>query len=149
MNGNQIPAYIWTKMVDAKSEYGYRLTSQTPADKQDDPVLFPGWRGQHDDWGSLVPAYAGVTMTNVAIKGLFKYIEPGSAEALALEADGYVQTPWAIDMLKYEDSYAKKLFAGYTDADYAAKNPPIHLLPNIYQVLLNSGITNGYGFKQQ
>ena len=37
-NGNQIPAYIWTKMVDAKSEYGYRLTSQTPADKQDDPV---------------------------------------------------------------------------------------------------------------
>lgn len=148
-NGNQIPAYIWTKMVDAKSKYGYRLTSQTPADKQDDPVLFPGWRGQHDDWGSLVPAYAGVTMTNVAIKGLFKYIEPGSAEALALEADGYVQTPWAIDMLKYEDSYAKKLFAGYTDADYAAKNPPIHLLPNIYQVLLNSGITNGYGFKQQ
>ena len=148
-NGNQIPAYIWTKMVDAKSEYGYRLTSQTPADKQDDPVLFPGWRGQHDDWGSLVPAYAGVTMTNVAIKGLFEYIAPGSAEAQALEADGYVQTPWAIDMLKYEDSYAKKLFAGYTDEDYAAKNPPIHLLPNVYQVLLNSGITNGYGFKQQ
>ena len=52
-------------------------------------------------------------------------------------------------MLKYEDYYAKKHLAGYTDADYAAKNPPIHLLPNIYQVLLNSGITNGYGFKQQ
>lgn len=148
-NGNQIPAYIWTKMVDAKTAYGYRLTAQTPTDKKNDPVLFPGWRGQHNDWGSVVSAYAGQTMTNVAIKGLFQYIEPGSTEALALEADGYVKTPWAIDMLNYEDSYATKLFAGYTDEDYAAKNPPIHLLPNTYQVLLNSGITNGYGFKQQ
>lgn len=148
-NGNQIPAYIWTKYVDARSEYGYRLTTQTPADKKDDPVLFPGWRGQHDDWGSLIPNYANQKMTNIAIKGLFKYIEPGSAEAQALEIEGYQQTPWAIDMLEYEDSYATKLFAGYTDADYAAKNPPIHLLPNTYQVLLNSGITNGYGFKQE
>ncbi len=148
-NGNQIPAYIWTKMADAKGLYGYRLTAQTPTDKQDDPVLFPGWRGQHNDWGSIVPAYAGVTQTNVAIKGLFKYIQPGSPEATALESAGYVKTPWAIDMLNYEDSYANKLFAGYTDADYAAKNPPIYLLPNIYQVLLNSGITNGYGFKQK
>ncbi len=148
-NGNRIPAYIWTKMVDAGSTYGYRLTAQTPADKQEDPILFPGWRGQHDNWGSIVPAYAGEKMTNVAIKGLFEYIAPGSPEALALEAEGYVQTPWAIDMLNYEDSYATKLFAGYSDADYAAKNPPIHLLPNTYQVLLNSGITNGYGFRQQ
>lgn len=148
-NGNQIPAYIWTKMVDARAEYGYRLTAQTPADKKDDPVLFPGWRGQHNNWGGLVPAYASQNMTNVAIKGLFKYIAPGSAEAVALEAEGYVQTPWAIDMLNYEDSYANKLFAGYTDEDYAAKNPPIHLLPNMSQVLLNTGITNGYGFRQQ
>lgn len=148
-NGNQFSAYIWTKMVNAKATYGYRLTAQTPADKMDDPVLFPGWRGQHDDWGSIVPVYANQNMTNVAIKGLFKHIEPDSQEAKALEADGYVKTNWAIDMLNYEDSYATKLFAGYSDADYAAKNPPIHLLPNTYQVLLNSGITNGYGFKQQ
>ena len=148
-NGNQIPAYIWTKMIDAKTEYGYRLTTQTPADKKDDPVLFPGWRGQHDDWGSIVPAFADQNMTNVAIKGLFKYIIPGSEEAKALEAEGYVQTNWAIDMLNYEEDYATKLFAGYTDEDYVAKNPPIHLIPNTYQVLLNSGITNGYGFRQQ
>lgn len=88
-------------------------------------------------------------MTNVAIKGLFKYIAPGSEEARMLEADGYQQTNWAIDMVKYESDYATNLFAGYTDADYAAKNPPIHLIPNTYQVLLNSGITNGYGFRQQ
>ena len=148
-NGNQLPAYIWTKMVDAKKDYGYRLTGETPIDMKEDPVLFPGWRGQHDDWGSVVPAYANEDMTNVAIKGLFKYIDPESEEAIQLENNGYVKTNWAIDMLDYVESYATQLFAGYTDDDYAAKNPPIHLLPNTYQVLLNSGITNGYGFKQQ
>ena len=79
-NGNQLPAYIWTKMVDARTQYGYRLTGQCPAGKENDPVLYPSWRGQHDDWGSLYPKVAGVTETNVAIKGLFKYIAPGSAE---------------------------------------------------------------------
>ena len=146
-NGNQLPAYVWTKMVDAKSKYGYRLTAQCT--DENDPVLYPGWRGQHDNWGAFQPAYADVTMTNVAIKGLFKYIEPGSEEALALEADGYVQTPWGVDMYQYKDSYATKLLCGYSDADYAAGNAPIYLIPNIYNDLQNSGITNGYGFRQQ
>jgi hypothetical protein len=148
-NGNQISAYIWTKMVDAKSTYGYRLTAQTPSDKLEDPVLFPGWRGQYNDWGGLISTYASVTKTNVAIKGLFKYIQPGGTEAIALEADGYVKTNWAIDMLNYEDSYANKLFAGYSDADYTSKNPPIYMVPFTYSILLNSGITNGYGFPQK
>lgn len=148
-NGNQLPAYIWTKMVDARTQYGYRLTGQCPTGKEDDPVLYPGWRGQHDDWGSLYPKVAAVTETNVAIKGLFKYIAPGSAEAQALEAEGYVQKPWAVDMDKYRDSYATKLLAGYSDADYAAKNPPIYLLPFTYNTLTTSNITNGYGFRQE
>lgn len=148
-NGNELPAYIWTKMVDARSLYGYRLTGQTPVGKEDDPVLYPGWRGQHDDWGSLYPKVAGVTETNVAIKGLFKHIVPGSAEAQALEADGYEQKPWAVDMDKYRDSYATKLLAGYSDADFAAKNPPIYLLPFTYNTLTTSNITNGYGFRQE
>lgn len=148
-NGNQLPAYIWTKMVDARTQYGYRLTGQCPAGKENDPVLYPSWRGQHDDWGSLYPKVAGVTETNVAIKGLFKYIAPGSAEAKALEAEGYVQKPWAVDMDKYRDSYATKLLAGYSDADFAAKNPPIYLLPFTYNTLTTSNITNGYGFRQE
>lgn len=148
-NGNQIPAYIWVKMVDAKSLYGYRLTTQTPANKLDDPVLYPGWRGQYNDWGGLLPAYSGATKTNVAIKGLFNYIDPTGPVAALLESDGYVKTNWAIDMLKYEDSYANKLFAGYTDNDYAAKNPPVYMVPFTYSVLLNSGLTNGYGFSQK
>lgn len=39
-NGNQIPAYIWTKMVDAKAMYGYRLTTQTPEGKENDQFYF-------------------------------------------------------------------------------------------------------------
>lgn len=148
-NGNQIPAYVWTKMVDAKTKYGYRLTNQCTKEQESDPVLFPSYRGQHNDWGSLYPSFAGNTLTNVAIKGLFNYIEPGSAEAKELEADGYVQTNWACDMEAYRDSYATKLLCGYSDADYAAKNPPIHFLPYIYSVVLNSGISNGYGFRQK
>jgi hypothetical protein len=148
-NGNQLPAYVWTKQVDGRALYGYRLTAQTPAGKEDDPVLYPGWRGQHDDWGSVIAKVAGVNETNTAIKGLFKYIAPGSAEAQALEADGYVQTNWAVDMPAYKDSYATKLLAGYSDADYAAKNPPIYLLPFTYNTLTTSGITNGYGFRQE
>lgn len=146
-NGNELPAYVWTKMVDAKRQYGYRLTAQ--CSDESDPVLFPGWRGQHDDWGSIQPAFKDVNETNVAIKGLFKYIEPGSDEAKALEADGYVQTNWGVDMYDYRDSYATKLLCGYSDADYAAKNPPIYLIPNRYNDLQNSGITNGYGFRQK
>lgn len=146
-NGNELPAYVWTKMVDAKRQYGYRLTAQCT--DESDPVLFPGWRGQHDDWGSIQPAFKDVNETNVAIRGLFKYIKPGSDEAKALEADGYVQTNWGVDMYDYRDSYATKLLCGYSDADYAAKNPPIYLIPNRYNDLQNSGITNGYGFRQK
>lgn len=147
-NGNQLPAYIWTKMVDAKSLYGYRLTADTPEGKEDDPVLYPAYRGQNNNW-TAVNATAATGETNVAIKGLFKYIAPGSDEAKALEAEGYEQTPWAVDMPKYRDSYATKLLAGYSDADYAAKNPPIHVQPFIYNDLSTSKISNGYGFRQQ
>lgn len=156
-NGNELPGYIWIKMVDAKTVYGYRLTAQTPPDKIDDPVLFPGWRGQHNDWASVVPALASQEMTNVAIKGLFQFIDSTSTAGLALKAEGYSPSAWGNGipstgkkgMADYMDSYANKLFAGYSDADYATKNPPIHLLPFTYKVLLNSGITNGYGFRQE
>ena len=57
-NGNEIPAYVWTKQVDAKSLYGYRLTDQAP--DMEDPVLFPGWRGQYNDWENVGGAGVGV-----------------------------------------------------------------------------------------
>ena len=52
-NGNIISAYIWTKLVDAKTIYGHRLTAQCPMDKVNDPVLYPGWRGQKDNWEEM------------------------------------------------------------------------------------------------
>ena len=55
-NGNVISNYIWTKMVDAKTLKGYRLTTQAP--NTTDPILYPGWRGQNDDWQKWATADA-------------------------------------------------------------------------------------------
>ncbi|MCR4824854.1 MAG: RagB/SusD family nutrient uptake outer membrane protein [Bacteroidales bacterium] len=165
-NGNEFPAYVWTKLVDAKKVYGYRLTMQTPEGKEDDPVLYPGWRGQHDDWqkakdyqeqsrGNTVKAVPCEDYTNLAIKGLFKHIEPGSAEAAALEADGYKQTDWGVLMYtkggkedaNQEAEWSTKFLGGYTDADYAAKKAPIYLIPMETTVCVTTGLKNGYGFQ--
>ena len=85
-NGNTISNYIWTKMVDGKSLNGYRLTEQTPAGKENDPVLYPGWRGVNNDWAAAAKAcnmsdanLAKLNQdgkTNLAIKGLFEAILP-------------------------------------------------------------------------
>jgi len=165
-NGNEFPAYVWTKLVDAKKVYGYRLTMQTPEGMEDDPVLYPGWRGQHDDWqkakdyqeqsrGNTVKAVPCEDYTNLAIKGLFKHIEPGSAEAAALEADGYTQTDWGVLMYtkggkedaNQEAEWSTKFLGGYTDADYAAKKAPIYLIPMETTVCVTTGLKNGYGFQ--
>ncbi len=167
-NGNELSNYVWTKLVDAKSQYGYRLTTQCPENKMDDPVLYPGWRGQHDDWAAAKSAFTTSTgntvkvkteevATNLAIKGLFKHIEPGSAEATALEADGYKQTPWAIGMYTSggiedpdrEAEWSTKFLGGYTDADFAAKKAPIYLIPMEHAVCVTTGLSNGYGFSNK
>lgn len=147
-NGNEFPAYVWTKTVDAKSKYGYRLTTQCP--DENDPVLYPGWRGENDDW-LAVAAAAGCTntknlkagdMTNLAIKGLFKHIEPGSAEAAALEADGYKKVDYGVQLAKSKAEYVDNLFKGY---DY--ESAPVYLIPfNSNALKTIDNLTNGYGF---
>lgn len=150
-NGNEFPAYVWTKTVDAKKEYGYRLTTQCP--DENDPVLFPGWRGQNDDWAAA-GALAGLDdktisgalkagdMTNLAIKGLFKNIVPDSAEAKALEADGYKKVEYGIELAKNEKEYVDNFFK-----DYDYESAPIYLLPFSNNNLKTiNGLTNGYGF---
>ena len=175
-NGNQYPAYVWTKLVDAKSMLGYRLTMQTPADVlAGDPtsdeyaLLVPGWRGQHDDWASVAEANGADASavsagdnTNLAIVGLFEYIEPGSAEAQALEDRGYRQTPWGVLTYSATDpdtgvitgessavaaQWSSEFMIGYSDADYAAKKAPIYLIPYQETVCSTTGLKNGYGFK--
>lgn len=148
-NGNTISSYIWTKLVDAKTQYGYRLTTECPEDKVNDPILYPGWRGQNDDWEKLTkdatkPIYATNPKTNVAIKGLFTYINPTSAEATALVADGYAKVNWGADLVTNYDEYYTYMFYDY---DYV--KAPIYLWPFTPNVLATGGLINGYGFKQQ
>lgn len=156
-NGNEFPAYVWTKLVDAKEKYGYRLTMQTPAGKENDPVLYPAWRGQHDNWVEVAKANGNESKivddyTNLAIVGLFKHIEPGSAEAKALEADGYKQTQWGANLTATDARIAQwssEFMLGYTDAMYSAKEPPIYLHPMEENVCLTTGLMNGYGYKSK
>jgi hypothetical protein len=142
-NGNVISNYVWTKLVDAKSIYGYRLAGSTPAGKEDDPVLAPGWRGQNDNWEAFGLNYGTDTpATNLAIMGLFKHLS--DSETAALEADGYKKENLGIDLVNNEDEYSKYLFYDY---DYT--KAPIYLWPFTPNVMATGGFTNGYGFAQE
>lgn len=138
-NGNTISLYIWTKLVDGKALYGKRLTEETPAGQENDPVLSPGWRGVHNEWESYGLDYKGNTNTNLAIKGLFTPVS--DEEAAALEADGYTKVAWGQDLLDNEDEYNKYLFYMY-DGEKA----PIYLFPFSPNTMSTGGFTNGYGF---
>lgn len=143
-NGNIISNYIWTKMVDAKDELGFRLTTQCPEDEEDNPLLYPGWRGQNDAWEGFGCDYKGNTKTNLAIKGLFKHIAPESSEAKELENNGYTKVSWGEQLAEYDDEYYKYLFYDY---DYV--KAPIYLWPLTPNVLSTGGFKNGYGFKNE
>ena len=141
-NGNTISNTVYTKMVNAKKEKGYRLTAQCPEGQEDDPLLYPGWRGQKDNWDELGCAYKGDTLTNLAIKGLFKSLS--SSEISALKAEGYEAQAWGADIVQYEDEYYTYLFYDY---DYT--KAPIYLWPFTPQILSTGGFKNGYGFKNE
>lgn len=138
-NGNTISANIYTKMVDAKAIYGYRLTEQTPAGMEDDPVLYPGWRGVNNDWASYGLDYKGNTKTNLAIKGLFNKLT--DAEIAALEADGYTKVAWGSVLVDNYDEYYTYLFY-----QFDATKAPIYLFPFTPNTMATGGFTNGYGF---
>ena len=139
-NGNTISSYVWTKSTDGKATYGYRLTTQCP--DENDPVLFPGWRGVNNDWASYGLKVADDYAPNLAIKGLFSKLS--DEEIAALEADGYKKQNWGADLVSNDDEYYKYLFLDY---DYT--KAPIYLWPFTPNVMANGGFTNGYGFKQE
>jgi hypothetical protein len=138
-NGNTISNKIYTKMVDAKALYGYRLTSQTPAGKENDPVLYPGWRGQNNDWSNYGLDYKGNTNTNLAIKGLFTKLS--DTEIAELKEDGYSEVAWGSVLIDNYDEYYTYLFYQY---DY--NKAPIYLFPFSPNTMATGGFTNGYGF---
>ena len=134
-NGNVISDKIYTKMVDARSLKGYRLTTQWT--DPTDPITYPGWRGVNDDWSAF--GWKGADETNMAIQGLFAPVD-----GAALVADGYTETEWGSQLLKYRDEYETYLFKDY---DYVSA--PIYLWPICPNAVATGGFSNGYGFMNE
>ena len=147
-NGNQYPAWIWTKAMDAKKLLGYRLTTQTPAglveDSDEYNLLVPGWRGQHDDWVAVAveDGKSESTIiqdnTNLAIRGLFKSYVPDSYTVLVTKKDVpgtiAVETGSGLTQLniserirelkkKYADNEKEGMYYGIIDENGYAATP--------------------------
>lgn len=146
-NGNVISDYVYTKLVDGKAVLGYRLTTEPTAEELADPakkeLVYPAWRGQHNNWESVCSAggftYAGATATNLAIQGLFEKVD-----GAALESAGYTKEEWGKALVANEEDYYNKLFNGY---DY--ETAPVYLWPFTPNVVATGGFTNGYNFKNE
>lgn len=141
-NGRIISNYIWTKLVEREDPLTY------DADPSD-PALFPGWRGQYD-YSKLDAVASKVkgTAHNLAIKGLFEYIDPEGPVAKALEAEGYTKTNWGIDIVSQKTTlYDRNVLSGLGDAGAA----PRYYHPIPFETLNQSKgkVTNGYGLPQQ
>ena len=138
-NGNVISNVIYTKRVDPKTEYNLnsRLTGVCPEGQEDNPVLYPGWRGQHD-WENIYSSiYSSDGKSNLAIKGLFNRLSV--EEVNALLEDGYSVQSWGADIVANEKEYVDYVFKGW---DY--ESAPIYLFP--FSLNARLGVTNGYGF---
>lgn len=141
-NGNDISNYIWVKMVNLANPLTYDCTDTTNA------ALYPAWRGQYNY--STIPAVASKvkgTNHNVAIQGLFRYIDPAGVEAAALQTAGYVKTNWGIDIVNKYASYQRNILSGITTVN----DPPRYYWPIPSETILHSNgkVTNGYGLAQK
>lgn len=150
-NGNQISNYIYVKAVDVSTLGMTKMLTTlctVPSTDPTYPVRFPGWRGNCDLWGAN--GFAATSGTrNLAIQGLFNYIDPASPAAAALVTQGYVKTNWGINIVNNEAQYTTSIFKGYTDAFYSSGAPPRYLLPLSSETVSKSNglIKNGYGFQ--
>lgn len=153
-NGVQISSFVFTKKVKIKDVDPTLdlLTYQTPDGLLETdpkyPVLVPGWRGTNNGWASYLGTLSAALQTNhIAIRGMFRYIDPASAEGLALIADGYAKSPWGSNLVSNKLEYTDDLFLGYPDGSYAAGLPPRYIMPLAYSTLStsNGNLTQGYG----
>lgn len=138
-NGNVISNYVYTKKV--------HLSSPLTFDPDEsDPALYPGWRGQYDYSTTSVKVTG--TDHNLAIEGLFNYIDPDGAEAKKLLDEGYAKVDWGATLVKYADHYTNSnLLPGVKDGNV----PPRYYWPIPFETLSKSKgkITNGYGLAQE
>jgi hypothetical protein len=153
-NGVEISSYVYTKSLKIKSVDASLdlLTYQTPEglDESDAkyPVLAPGWRGTNNGWADYLGTLSAALQNNhIAIKGMFRYIDPASVEGLAIIADGYKKSPWGNNLVANKVEYTDDLFLGYPDGSYAAGVPPRYIMPLGYATLStsNGNLTQGYG----
>jgi starch-binding outer membrane protein, SusD/RagB family len=139
-NGNVISNYIYTKAVALTTPLTYECTDTS------DPTLFPGWRGQYN-YSSLSAVASKVSGTthNLAIKGLFNYIDPNGTEATNLvNNNGYSKTIWGANIVTYASVYKANILSGISAA-------PRYYWPIPYETIRQSSgkITNGYGLAQK
>jgi hypothetical protein len=138
-SGRTISNYVWTKFV----QIGGNVATVTQTPVETDPALYPGWRGIFN-W--VATAYTA-TSRNLAIKGLYNYIDPAGAEAKALVADGYTRVNWGITV--WNDANAKAMLnAAILDGVVGREtNAPRYFHPMPLTVIDQSKgkVTNGYG----
>lgn len=136
-NGNQFPAYIWTKKVE-----GATLVYNG---EEGNPVMWPAWRGTYD-YATLGVSVSG-TAHNLAIEGLFKFIPEGSSEAAALVAAGYEKVAYGSEYADSEQAVVGGMMSGIK----AATDVPRYLMPIPFETLAQSkgAVTNGYGLPQE
>jgi hypothetical protein len=144
-NGNDFPAYIWIKKVALTNPLTFDCAA---ADTLANFAAYPAWRGQYDYTKITAVASKVVGTThNIAIQGLFRYINPTSAEATTLQAAGYVKTNWGIDLANAVIVYQRNILSGTTSAG----DPPRIYWPIPSETLSKSKgkVTNGYGLANQ
>lgn len=144
-SGRTISNYVWTKNVQVGGSSTAVVTQEAADDT--DPALYPGWRGIYDWDASAHVALA----KNLAIKGLYEYIDPDSSVAAALEADGYEKKDWGIRV--WNDANAKAMFnAAILDGVVGRENQApryFHPIPLTVIDQSKGGVTNGYGLPNQ
>lgn len=139
-SGRTISNYIWTKFVQIG---GPTAVVTQECTNPNDPALCPGWRGIYN-WGATAHT---ATAKNLAIKGLYNYIDPNGTEAAALQADGYTKVEWGRKI--WNDANAKAMLnAAIFDGVVGRENSaPRYFHPMPLTVIDQSKgkVTNGYG----
>jgi len=143
-NDRTISNYVWTKLVDIS---GKKVGVNTHNRVEGDPARTPGWRGVYDYTTTTSSGAVVGEKHNLAIEGLFEYIDPAGERAKALEADGYKKTDWGIGMVKEKaNMWDYNMLSGIDNSDVPLYFHPIPLT-TIQQSKGN--VTNGYGLPQQ
>ena len=145
-SGRTISNYVWTKYVQIGGSATAVVTQEST--DENDPALYPGWRGIYE-WGAT--AHAAYPAKNLAIKGLYKYIDPDGNEAKALEADGYKKVEWGRKV--WNDANAKAMLdAAILDGVVGREDKApryYHPIPLTVIDQSKGKVTNGYGLPQK